>query len=149
MVPSRTGRLRAAVVGLTVALLPAAMGASSLGYRVTFLGELQQSGATTAHSLNRNGQVVGESGAVDGAGETGFVWKAGWAMRALSGLPGGHYSQAFAVNSEGVIAGSSNTSATVRAVVWTRDGKAQEIGTLPGDSASQALGINDRDEVVG
>jgi len=119
------------------------------GYSVTFMGELRPNGATTSHGMNRCGQVVGESGGVDGANEKAFAWKEGGQIEALPGLPGGDYGQAFGVNDGGWIVGSSNTVTELRAVLWTPDGKAKDMGALPGDSESQALGINDRNEVVG
>jgi probable HAF family extracellular repeat protein len=143
------GLFRLLVAGALVCLLCHGLDAAVHGYRVTYLGELQEAGATFVHGLSYGGQVVGESGAVDGAGESAFGWKTGGVIRALGVLPGGDYSQAFGVNDQGLIVGSSNTSSTLRAVVWSLDGRTQEIGTLPGDDASQALGVNSRGQVVG
>jgi probable HAF family extracellular repeat protein len=123
--------------------------ASGSGYEVVFLGELTESGATTAHALNNHGQVVGESGSVDGTGVSAFTRNSGGTIQALEGLPGGNYSQAFGVNDRGLIVGASDSSSTLRAVVWSLKGKTEEIGTLPGDVASQAMGVNNRGQVVG
>jgi probable HAF family extracellular repeat protein len=123
--------------------------ASRNGYKAVFLGELSESGATTAHALNNYGQVVGESGAVDGTGVSAFTRKPSGTIQALEGLPGGNYSQAFGVNDHGLIVGSSDSTSTLRAVVWTLQGKSEEIGALPGDVASQAMGVNNRGQVVG
>ncbi len=119
------------------------------GYSVTYLGELAEAGATLVHGINQFGQIVGESGGIDGDGVSAFDRKMSGSIEPLEGLPGGDFSQAFGVNNHGLIVGSSNTSTTLRAVLWTLDGKTQEIGTLRGDNSSQALGVNSRDEVVG
>ena len=123
--------------------------ASGSGYQAVFLGELTESGATTAHALNNHGQVVGESGSVDGTGVSAFTRQSGGTIQALEGLPGGAYSQAFGVNDQGLIVGASDSSSTLQAVVWSAEGKTQEIGALPGDVASQAMGVNNRGQVVG
>ena len=36
-----------------------------------------------------------------------------------------------------------------RAVVWTKSGNVRDLGTLPGDSASEAVAINNAGDVVG
>jgi probable HAF family extracellular repeat protein len=143
------GLFRLLIAGAMVCLLCRGSDASIRGYRVTYLGELQEAGATFARGLNYRGQVVGDSGAVDGAGASAFAWKTGGVIRALGVLSGGDYSQAFGVNDQGLIVGSSNSSSTVRAVVWSLGGRTEEIGALPGDDASQALGVNSRGQVVG
>jgi probable HAF family extracellular repeat protein len=56
------------------------------------------------------------------------------------------------VNNRGQVAGvaamSGNT--TTHAFLWTKErGKMLDLGTLPGDVNSAALGINDRGEMVG
>jgi len=127
----------------------AATVASRGGYSVTYLGELAEAGATLVHGMNQFGRVVGESGGIDGDGVSAFDRKRSGSIEPLEGLPGGDFSQAFGVNNHGLIVGSSNTSTTLRAVLWTLDGKTQEIGTLPGDNSSQALAINGQDEMVG
>jgi probable HAF family extracellular repeat protein len=140
---------RLVVAGAMVCLLCHGLGASIRGYRVTYLGELKEAGATFARGLNYRGQVVGDSGAVDGAGAGAFAWKTGGTIYPLGALPGGDYSQAFGINDQGLIVGSSNSSSTVRAVVWSLSGRTEEIGALPGDDASQALGVNGQGQVVG
>lgn len=146
-----SSRLPIGVAVICLLLIPPtqAVAGASGGYGIVFLGELSEAGATTAHSISQDGQVVGESGGVDGVGVSAFAWKMGGTIRALGGLPGGDYSQAFGINNEGLIVGSSNTNSTLRAVIWSANGRTREIGTLPGDSGSQALGINARGEVVG
>lgn len=141
--------IRFAIVCSLVFALTQKIDASGGSYQVVFLGELREAGATTAHGLNNYGQVVGESGGIDGAGVSAFTRKAGGTIQALEGLEGGDYSQAFGVNDHGLIVGASDSSSTLQAVVWMPNGKTQEIGTLPGDTASQATGVNNRGQVVG
>ena len=43
----------------------------------------------------------------------------------------------------------SASSAGGRAVLWTKTGSVRDLGTLPGDTSSEATGINNAGEVVG
>jgi probable HAF family extracellular repeat protein len=45
--------------------------------------------------------------------------------------------------------GDPNGEFIVHAFLWTRRGGIKDLGTLPGDSTSQALGVNARGQVVG
>ena len=54
---------------------------------------------------------------------------------------------AFSINERGEIAGTSFVDG-VHAVVW-RNRTVTDLGTLPGDNYTFALGINDHSEVVG
>jgi probable HAF family extracellular repeat protein len=137
-----------AIFALALCPVPYSVGAMA-GYRITFLGELEPNGSTTAHALNNCGQVVGESGGVDGANVRAFSWEVENPIQSLGGLPGTDYSQAFGLNDKGVIVGTSNAFTALRAVIWQRDGKTREIGTLPGDVGSQASAINSKEQVVG
>jgi probable HAF family extracellular repeat protein len=59
------------------------------------------------------------------------------------------------INQRGDIVGFANASAAddtnfnPRAVAWIGDLRIRNLGTLPGDANSQALGINERRQVVG
>jgi probable HAF family extracellular repeat protein len=140
--------LKLGIVGFLLSLFTHTIGAAG-GYQIVFLGELREAGSTLTHGMNHCGQVVGESGGIDGDREKAFVWKEGSSIQGLEGLPGGDYSQAFGVNDQGLIIGSSNATTTVRAVLWTLNGKIHEIGTLAGDTGSQAFAINNHGQVVG
>jgi probable HAF family extracellular repeat protein len=60
-----------------------------------------------------------------------------------------------AINERGDIVGFSNVSAAAgggfaaHAFLWTSRDGIRDLGTLPGDSTSQAIGINARGEIVG
>ena len=60
-----------------------------------------------------------------------------------------------ALNERGDVVGFSNVSKAdganfnARAFLWTRGRGIQDLGTLPGDSLSQALGINEQRQIVG
>jgi probable HAF family extracellular repeat protein len=60
-----------------------------------------------------------------------------------------------AINARGDVVGFSNPpgdedgSFNAHAVLWPKGADIQDLGTLPGDRTSQALGINARGQVVG
>jgi len=67
----------------------------------------------------------------------------------LGTLPGGSQSQANAINDLGEITGFSNgTGIGVHAVLWTKTGGIQDLGSLPG-GYSTGIAINIQGEVVG
>jgi probable HAF family extracellular repeat protein len=78
----------------------------------TFLwedGEMTDLGALSAFAINERVQVVGQS----------MVWEEG-AVTDLRTLPGGHESEAIAINNRGQILGWSETKSGVNhAVLWT------------------------------
>jgi probable HAF family extracellular repeat protein len=64
-------------------------------------------------------------------------------------LPGGTSSRANAINNQGQIVGSADTSAgNTHAVLW-QHGKVTDLGTLPGGTTSAASAINDQGQIVG
>ena len=66
----------------------------------------------------------------------------------LGTLPGGNFSQPFAINLNNVVAGSSNLSNNDQhSVLWSK-GRMTDLGTL-GGSNSIAFGMNDTESVVG
>ena len=58
---------------------------------------------------------------------------------------------ACAINNRGQVVGHSDLTGdtTFHAYLWTRETGMRDLGTLQGDFASLAIGINDRGEVVG
>jgi probable HAF family extracellular repeat protein len=63
----------------------------------------------------------------------------------LGFLPGGHYSVANGVSSDGntIVGGASNSNGNVRAFRWTASGGMQNLGVLSGGVDSIAYGVSD------
>ena len=115
-----------------------------------------------ALSINNHGQAVGASGdcakynplALLGLQPLhALLWEGGVArdLGNLGGTGHGSGNLAYHVNNEGDVVGSSDLpgDATFHAFLWRKRTGMRDIGTLPGDFASVALGSNDRGEVVG
>jgi len=120
--------------------------------------------------INDKGQVVGQSGSCGNTilpplatGPRAVLWENG-AVIDLGNLGGacmnGCKSASLGpfgntplyISNRGLVVGLSALAGeqTFHAFSWTREaGKMQDLGTLPGDSASVAIGANDRGEVVG
>lgn len=115
----------------------------------------------SATAINDRGQVVGISGACDQAvGRFTAAHMALWQngrVTDLGNLGGSAWNTPMAINQRGDVAGFANvpggaTPASLHehAFLWTRGGGLQDLGVLyPGDVHSQALGINDRGQIVG
>jgi probable HAF family extracellular repeat protein len=107
-----------------------------------------------ASAINDRGQVVGQANttAKSKGGSNpwlmgmpiahAFLWQNG-KMRDLGTL-GGEYSNADAINAQGRVIGDTGG----HAFLW-RDGKTTDLGTLPEQTTSEAVAINERDQVVG
>ncbi len=116
------------------------------------------SGAT---AINNRGQVVGISGECDVAvgrfsARHAVLWENG-KVTDLKNLGGTSWHTPTAISERGDVVGFSNPAAAgdlngdflVRAFIWTKRGGIRPVGRLPGDSTSQARGINSRRQVVG
>jgi probable HAF family extracellular repeat protein len=118
-------------------------------------------GAATA--INDLNQVVGISGICDVAvgalsAEHALLWQNGRVID-LGSLGGKGWNTPMAINNRGHIVGFSDLSgdytggqltANFHAFIWTKEaGRMIDLGTLAGDSLSEALDINDEDHVVG
>jgi probable HAF family extracellular repeat protein len=114
-----------------------------------------------AASLNDNGQAAGASGTCSPFNPNSglyltenhaMVWENGKATDlgnlGPNGLPGAG-NHACAINNRGEAVGHVTSKASTVAFVWTRQKGLKGLGTLTGDFASFALGINDEGEVVG
>jgi len=100
---------------------------------------------SSANGISSTGKVVGYSEITRGGGDVhAFVWDAATGMSDLGTIAGGNYSDAYAINSQGVIAGTSNmANGELHAVLWTASGKLIDIGTLGGVTAyATALNAN-------
>lgn len=116
-----------------------------------------------AYAINRAGQVAGQSQRADGRTHA-FLWAAldstgTWRMIDLGVLPGGLTSVGRDVNDRATVVGqsearSSNSSeavwrATLFDPVSSNAARPRDLGTLRGDTASDALAINNRRAIVG
>jgi probable HAF family extracellular repeat protein len=115
--------------------------------------------------INDKGQVVGGSGACAPFNPaSGFyyadyhalVWESDGSYRDLGNLGGaggagpvGNF--AIGINNRGQVVGHSDLpdNTTFHAFLWTRETGMQDLGTLPGDTYSLAIRVNDQGEVVG
>ena len=96
--------------------------------------------------INNAGQAVGYSD-VGPAEFHAAIWERG-VIRSLGTL-GGVFSRARAINDVGVAAGmSDNANGNARGCIWWPNGTTTELPTL-GGSESQAMDINERNQVVG
>ena len=72
-----------------------------------------------------------------------------WSIIDLGTLPGGAFSEAYALNDQGQVVGRSGTaSGSIHAFLW-EDGTMVDLGALPGGNYSEAYGINKFGQVVG
>ena len=126
-------------------------------------------GAATA--INQDGEVVGISGICGGAvggatAEHMVMWRDGRVLRNLPTLGGSYWNTPMDINNRGNVVGFSDlpgdgptfAGANFQAFYWSRktflcNGKMKtgtcDLGVLAGNQNSEALGINERDQVVG
>src|SRR5262245_1739922 len=127
--------------------------------QVRELPPLPGDSTSAATGINDKGQVIGISGAcgtaVGGvAARHAVLWENGKPIH-LGNLGGVAWNTPMALNERGDIVGFSNVSKddgavfNAHAFLWTRGHGIQDLGTLPGDSISQALGINEQRQIVG
>jgi probable HAF family extracellular repeat protein len=116
------------------------------------------SGAATA--INDRGEIVGISGICDQAvGRFSAIHAVLWQdnkAKDLGNLGVGAWNTPMAINEHGVIVGFANVPGggdagnfNAHAFIWTASGGMRDLGTLPGDTISEALGINDEGLIVG
>jgi len=117
------------------------------------LGTLDSAGVHVTRSgataVSDAGHVAGYSQTAAGSAYHAFLWTAATGMKDLGTL-GGSRSLGFAVNNLGHVAGvSDDAMGRERAFLWTPERGMEDLGTLPGGTTSEALGLNDQDQVVG
>ena len=113
-----------------------------------------------ATGINDKGQVVGISGICQNAvgelsAEHALLWQNGTVTN-LSNLGGVAWNTPMAINNRGQIVGFSDLTGddngqnpNFHAFLWIQNGGIEDLGTLPGDTISEALGINEQGQVVG
>lgn len=120
------------------------------GSTKTNLGTLGGS-FSVGRAINDSNQVVGSSQAEDLDGpEHAFLWN-GTTMVDLGTLSdiGSDYSNAFAINASGHIAGESNTATGELHAFRRTTGALIDMGVMSGDTYSTARGINDNGFITG
>jgi probable HAF family extracellular repeat protein len=115
-----------------------------------------------AEGINDNGQVVGGSGTCAAFNTIlGFslqplhalLWETGKliSLGSLGGTGHGNGNLALHINNQGQVVGYSDLrgDANFHAFLWSSSTGMKDLGTLPGDVNSLAIGINDAGDVVG
>jgi len=122
------------------------------------LRPLSGDSTSAATAINAKGQVVGISGdcgiAVGGVSARHMaLWENGVPQR-IEDLGGHTWNTPTAINKDGVVVGFSLTpdqegTTNFHAFVWTNEGGIKRLDEVPGTIRSQALGINDNNQIVG
>lgn len=123
-----------------------------------------------AYWVNNKGETVGfsETGTYDATCAVPFQvrrfeavkWTHDGQLQELPPLPGDTVSFAFGINDSGQVVGVSGLCSNTfipplgapsgpHAVLWEKDGRAVDLGTLPGGVAYAATSINNRGDVLG
>jgi hypothetical protein len=82
------------------------------------------------------------------------LWERG-TPRDIGSFGGVAWNTPMAINDRGVVVGFANAAGTTgdvfneRAFIWSERHGFHELAPLPGDTRSQALGVNNREQVVG
>jgi probable HAF family extracellular repeat protein len=106
-------------------------------------------GATTANDVNDAGTVAGSS--LDGDfRDRAFVWHRGTTAARDIGTLGGSTAKALRIAADGTVVGFATTaSEAIHAFLWREVGGMIDLGALPGDDTSVAIGINASGVIVG
>lgn len=113
---------------------------------------------SAATAINDLGQVVGISGACGIAvGGVSAAHSVLWQEGVPTEIPnlGGHtWNTPTAINNQGTVVGFSlpagqDGTRNFEAFLWTRAGGLVRLGKLPGDIRAEALGVNEKNQVVG
>ena len=114
------------------------------------LGTLNLSPYSFASAINDSGETVGWNQQTIGYNQA-FVFASGVMQNlGLSAIPLSIVSEALGINNNGDIVGLSSFSGDAPPVAFLyRGGVVTNLGTLPGGSESEAIGVNATDQVVG
>src|SRR5262245_16956905 len=132
------------LLGLIVSRTQAQPAAS---YRPVVVGVIETGARLVVRAVSANGEIVGAT-RKPGIGHRGFLWSAG-RREDVGGPTGTDWSAAHGINRAGVVVGSANTARAIRAFLVARPGGMRDLGTLPGDTGSEAFAINDSNEIAG
>jgi probable HAF family extracellular repeat protein len=127
------------------------------------LAPLPGDSTSAATAINESGVAVGISGDCDQAvgrysARHAVLWERDGTPTRIPDLGGTSWHTPMDVNERGDVAGFSNPPSeadsrgdfSARAFFWARGARrAVDVGVLPGNTSSQALGVNERREVVG
>ncbi len=143
--------------GATVIGLGQALNGYFYGFRWSSAGGMQlldpldQFGDESPANVSRDGSAVVGSHYFGRA----FRWTSAGGMQDLGSFPGQVHAQAADVSDDGaVVVGSSGTWTTstgwayLHAFRWTTGGGMQDLGTLPGDVRSEAVGVSGDGSIV-
>ena len=97
--------------------------------------------------MNNRGQITGYANTAD-ENNHAFVWDKKGGLKNLGELPGGVYSFGQWINEAGEVVGGSDGGTFFHATLW-RNGAVIDLGTVYGETCSQANSINSRGQIVG
>lgn len=119
----------------------------SAANELTQLGTLSGLPNALANGINRSGSIVGFAFSADFLISRAFIWRPDTGMQPLPDL-GGNASLAAAINADGTAVGwSYDPAGLLHAVRWSASGLLTDLN--PPGGISEALGINDKGDVVG
>ncbi|MGO8929790.1 MAG: hypothetical protein ACLQU3_23230 [Limisphaerales bacterium] len=152
----RTRAFRLAGLAGLLAVAVSLPAAEKSRYTVTDIGTLHglADSYEWANCVNNQGHVAAyannDANENAFAGDVSFLWKGPGEIQLLPGLPGATDTLAMSINDHDQVVGDSGAAAWANshAVLWDR-GVVHDLGTLPGDTGSDAIMINNQGVVVG
>ncbi len=133
--------------GLCVALLfGVSIAPADAAYTVEELAVLDRGSTRVVRAVNDFGEGLG--GSQFTGRSKGFITRS-HGFEIVDGLPGSDYTVALGLNNAGVVVGSSNSAAGVRAFRLIRGIGVVDLGTLPGDANSAAFAVNNGGKATG
>jgi probable HAF family extracellular repeat protein len=97
--------------------------------------------------LNSDGAAAGSAGEIHGTDTSAAVWDKGGRPANIGRLPGGDYSEAFGINDNGEVVGSSNVAGVLKPFRFS--GTLVPLELPSGDDSGQANAINNTGAVAG